>query len=394
VNAAARARRLVFARAAEFLLAYILAIWVVYTNLQTRAYGSSLRLAGAFVVVQTGAIGLLSAVLVVRTFVAEVVERHTRTLQPPVLEALAQHASGADRSSELRRLHRRHPVHVERCLSELLPTVAGAGRESLSQVAIDLGIVARWQRQSRSHHVPTRRAALTALGYLSGDETLPRLISALDDADPEIRLDAACAALRHHADPTVCERVFALARRAGILERAILAEELRPHAVILCERAIPECLQSRDRNRVLSVLEIVLVWGRAVPAPDVFTLVTDADPAIRAAALRVLPFVAGTTDLMPEILARLGDDDPSVRAAAAFVGGRLLAETADGALAACLRDSRPEVARAAGFALAELGRTGVEMLERQAVSPDRAAASTALEALERVRIGRCDYARS
>ena len=79
--------------------------------------------------------------------------------------------------------------------------------------------------------------------------------------------------------------------------------------------------------------------------------------------------------------------------AAVFVGGRLLTESDDSVLAARLRDSHPDVARAAGFALAELGRTGIEMLERQAVSPHRAAAGAALEALERVKIGRCQYAR-
>ena len=105
------------------------------------------------------------------------------------------------------------------------------------------------------------------------------------------------------------------------------------------------------------------------------------------------PHVADVTDLLPEIVARLVDNDPRVRAAAAFVGGRLLAESHDRTLAARLRDSHPEVARAAGFALAELGPSGIEMLERQAVSPHRAAATAALEALERVRIGRCQYAR-
>jgi HEAT repeat protein len=395
VIAASRTRRLVFARAAEFLCAYVLAIWIVYAHFLSRSSGSSfLLLAAAFAVVQTGAIAFLIAVIVGRALVAEVGARRTRRLQPAIVEALAQHAAGADRSSELEALHRLHPFHVEQCFIELLPTVAGTGRESLSRAARGLGIVARWERQCRSRRVGLRRSALTALGYVSGIDMLPLLVSALDDPDPEIRLDAACAVLRNQSDQLVIERVFEVAVRSGILERAILAEELRTHAAVLCEKMIPACLDSRDRRRILTALELLHIWGRALPVPQVFALVCHDDGTIRAAALRVLPLVAGAPDVVPEILTRLTDEEPNVRAAAAFVGGRLLSETADRALAACLRDSRPEVARAAGFALAELGPAGVETLEREAVSADRGIATVALEALERVRIGRCDYARS
>jgi HEAT repeat protein len=395
VTAAPRARRLVFARAAEFLSAYVLAIWVVYAHLLHRQVGGGfLPLAAAFTFVQSVAIGLLVAVIVGRTVVSECVARRVRRLQPAILDALAEHAAGADRSSELRRFARLHPFQVESCLADLLPTVSGAARGALSRLAVDIGLVGKWKRDSRSRNVVKRRAALAAIAYLSIEDARALLVRAVDDPDPEIRLEAACAVLRQRADRTLVERVFELAAHGTILERTILGEELRPHAPLLCDRAIPEYLQCKDRDRVLIALELMQVWGRAVPAPHVFALLHDDDAAIRSAALRVLPVVVSDGDLGLEILARLSDPHPGVRAAAAYAGGRLLDETADGALAVCLYDSHSEVARAAGFALAELGPTGIDTLERQAASADGAVAATAREALERVRIGRCDYARS
>jgi len=388
-----RTRRLVFARAAEVLFAYVLAIWVVYVHLLHRSFTSTfLPLAAAFVIVQSVAIGLLIAAIVGRASVAEFVERRARRLRPPIVDALAAHAAGADRTSELRRLMQEHPVILERCLAEFLPTVTGAGRDALSRIAVELGLVAHWERRCESPRVSVRRAAFATLGEVSGDAALSRLVAALDDADPEIRVNAACAALRHQADRHAVERVFALAARGTILERAILGEALRPYADVVCEGVVPEYLQSRERDRILVALELMEAWGRAVPAPSVFLLLDHDDPAIRAAALRVLPVVAGAADQLPEILARLSDGDPTVRAAAAFVGGRLLDQTAESALAGCLRDSHPAVARAAGFAMAELGNRGIEALRRQVEAVDGAA--VALEALERVRVGRCAYARS
>ena len=83
-----RMRRLVFARAAEMLFAYVLAIWVVYVHLLHRSFASTLLpLAAAFVIVQSVAIGLLIAAIVGRALVAEFVERRARRLRPPIVDA-------------------------------------------------------------------------------------------------------------------------------------------------------------------------------------------------------------------------------------------------------------------------------------------------------------------
>jgi len=266
-------------------------------------------------------------------------------------------------------------------------------RDRLSHLAVELGVVTRWERQYRSRRVATRRTAIVYLGQLSGGEGVPVLLAAIDDPEPEIRLDAARNILRSGRRRSDVETVFAFAIRAPLLARAILADELRSHALILSERAIPDRLRSGDRNQILVVLEMIDAWGRALPLPDVVTLLHDVDCDVRARALRALPFVAGAGDLAGDIVDRLSDDEPRVRGAAAFAAGRLAVESADARLANCLRDPHSEVALAAGFALAELGQIGIGTLEREIVSPCRPAAVAALEALERVKIGRCDYAR-
>lgn len=392
--AASRARALVVIKTAGVAGGYLVAIWCVHARMVSAHISSPLlSLATAAALVQSSAIGLLVTTLIGRRWMSEIQERRARRVQPSMLDALAAHAAGTDRFADLWRWYRHHPALVERCLADILSTIIGVSRDRLSQLAVDVGVVARWRRQCRSRRVTTRRTAIAYLGQLSGGAGVPALLSALDDPEPEIRLDAARNTLRSGRRRTDVESVFAFAIRASLLGRMILADELRAHALILSERAIPDRLRSGDRDQILIVLEMIEAWGRALPLPDIVTLVRHVDRDIRVRALRVLLFVAGTHDLQAEILERLRDEDPSVRAAAAFAAGRLMVESADGLLADCLRDPHPEVALGAGFALAELGPIGVGVLEREIASPCRPAAVAALEALERVKIGRCDYAR-
>jgi hypothetical protein len=394
VTAASRARALVGVKTIGVAGVYLLTIWDVHVRIASAYISSpSLSLATAFVLVQSSAIGLLMTVLLSRKWMSEIQEQRARRLRPPILDALVAHATGVDRSAELSRCYRDHPVDVEQCLSDILSTITGASRDRLSQLAAELGVVARWRRQGRSRRVTTRRTAIAYLGQLSGGAGVPALLSALHDPEPEIQLDAARHAVRSGRRRTDIETVFAFAVRASLLTRAILADELRAHALVLCERALPESLRFGDRDQILIVLEMIEAWGRALPLKDVTPLVRHADREVRARALRVLTFVERAQNLQAEIVEQLRDEDPRVRGAAAFAAGRLAIESADVPLASCLRDPHPEVALAAGFALAELGPAGVAVLEREISACNRPAALVALEALERLKIGRCDYAR-
>lgn len=394
MTGSSRERAFVFLETAGVAAGYVISVWAVYTRLVIGYIASPLlSLATAFVLVQSSAIALLVTTLIGRKCVSGIRERRGRRMYPPILDALATHAAGIDRSADLRRWRRRRPAYVERCLADILPTILGLSRDRLSQLAVDLGVVTRWERQYRSRRVGTRRTAIALLGQLSGGQGVPALLAAIDDPDLEIRLDAARNILRSGRRRSDVETVFAFAIRASLLARAILADELRSHALILSERAIPDRLRSGDRDEIVVVLEMIHAWGRALPLPDVVRLLHHVDREVRVRALRALPCVAGAGNLEGEIVDRLRDEEPRVRGAAAFAAGRLGVASADALLAGCLRDPYAEVALAAGFALAELGQIGVGVLEREIVSPCRPAAVAALEALERLKIGRCDYAR-
>ena len=394
MTTASRARAVVVAKTTGVAAAYLLSIWDVHVRVVSEYISSpALSVATAFVLVQSSAIVVLMTLLLGRKRLSEIRERRARNVRAPILDALVAHSAGADRSGELSRLYRSHATDVEQCVSVILSTITGASRDRISQLAAALGVIARWRRQCRSTRVATRRTAIAYLGQLAGGSGVPALLSALEDPEPEIQLDAARNALRSGRRRSDIESVFAFAVRAPLLARAILADELRAHALVLCERALPDWLQLGDRDQILIVLEMIEAWGRALPLADVAPLARHADREVRARALRVLTFVEHAANLQAEIVHHLGDDDPRVRGAAAFAAGRLVIEVADGPLARCLRDPHPEVALAAGFALAELGPVGVAALEREISASHRPAALVALEALERVKIGRCDYVR-
>ena len=387
-------RALVLLKTAGVAGGYLLTIWYVYARIGSAyAIAPLPALAMACVLVQSSAILVLMAALIGRLAISDVQERRARQLQPAILEALAAHASGIDRSADLHCWYRDHPAHVARCLADVLPAISGDSRDRLSRVAEALGVVARWRRQSTSRRVKTRRTAVAYLGLLSGGQAVPALLAALDDRVPEIRLNAAFNVLRSGRRRSDAERAFEFAVGAPLLSRAILADALRAHAVALSHHAIPARLASGDRDQILVVLEMLETWGRVLPLPDVPPLLGHPDRDIRARALRVIPLVGGTDDVSADVVRRLRDDDPRVRGAAAFAAGRMMVRSAGRALGDALRDPSPEVALAAGFALAELGPAGIRTLEREIVSPNRAAAVVALEALERVTIGRCDYVR-
>ena len=88
----------------------------------------------------------------------------------------------------------------------------------------------------------------------------------------------------------------------------------------------------------------------------------------------------------------LADASDDVRAAAAFAAGRLRLSQVIPSLAACAAGPGARSSRAAALVLAELGSSGLGVLETLAIGDDRAAALSATEAIEKARIGRLEFA--
>lgn len=308
-----------------------------------------------------------------------------------IRDRLASHAMGADRLAELERLHRQSGRSVERLLVEMLPCVRGTARERLSRLAAELGLVTRWQQQTLSPRTQVRRQALARLVLLSGGLADAVLLAALLDSQESIRLEVSRALLGAGGQHDV-EEVFASVMAQPPEIRTALAEELRPHALMLCESAIPEALRSNDPARLSAVLELLEGWGKALPLPDLLPLLHHPDPDIRYRAFRVLPYLANVRALEPEILRALQQDEARVKAAACLAAARLRIESALPLLVRSLRDPDSDLALAAASALAEMGSCGLLALEDElSLAWEPEAAAAALKAIDRARSSHYGY---
>lgn len=315
--------------------------------------GRAMALALAFSIVQTVAILLMLATLAARKQWNVIRLARSRRLVPQIQEALARHAIGFDQTERLERLRRQSANDVRETLFAALNSMRGHPRERVAEAAAYLGFVER-----------------------GGEEPA-------DWARNLIRLG--------HADQF--ERIVAWVARQNLLTRAVAAEELATYAANISEAQIGEALQSPDPEVVLVTLDMLRAWRRAWHIPDFARLLSHEDSRVRARALLVLPYAAA--DASPEsiaaaMIASLTHQSAETRAAAAAAAGRMGITAAVDALAARLADPERDVAIAAAFALVSLGQRGNERLQRALMSPERAAAAVALEALEKAALGRME----
>ncbi len=386
-----RARTGVFLRTLGVAGGYALAIWLVHgAILSKRFHRLALSLTLAFSLAQCVAILLLGSISVVKKALSQGRERRRRTLRPEILDRLAKHATQSNQLSELKRLCRNHPDEVEACLDELSPSIVGAARDRLAQLAIELKLAQRWENQYHSGSVETRLQAITRLGGLAWLYPTTTLLRALEDEENSIRIEAMRILMRS-GGRAEAEIAFEFALTQPLLVRAILCEDLRPHALTLCERVLPRALASGDARLVRTALELFGAWRKVLPLPDFPLLLRHADPEVRAMAFRALPYVAGMPEVQTQVLSGLADKDERVKIAAALAAGRMKVDSALPLLSRLLRETRSEIVLVAAYALAEMGPCGTTILEDGICSPSPVTAGAALEALERAKIDRHEY---
>jgi HEAT repeat protein len=194
-----------------------------------------------------------------------------------------------------------------------------------------------------------------------------------------------------HADQF--DRIVAWVARQNLLTRAVAAEELETYAAKISEAQIGEALQSPDPEVVLVTLDMLRAWRRAWHIPGFARLLLHEDSRVRTRALLVLPYAAAGASpesIAPAMIASLTHQSAETRAAAAVAAGRMGITSAVDALGARLVDPEHDVAIAAAFALVSLGQRGNELLQRALLSPERAGAAVAFEALEKAALGRTE----
>lgn len=358
-------RTAVFCGTLTVMAGYILAIWCVGRFFLIRWMPDiELRFALAFLLVQF----VLILTLFDASFVTKAMrggrEARSVRLRPAMVDTLSAHMAGADCIEEIRRMYRRHPRVLERCLVDLLFQVKGAGRMRLSDLTIDLKMTKRWMKRRHSRDWFRRREAIRRLAMIPGPDRDMALRQALSDREPSIQLEAA-RSLIESGDIAKIAEVFHLAVNGSLLVRAILAGALRPYAVMLCDEALPAVVQSNDPCRIQAALQMAGAWGQSVRIPGIGALAVHADARVRAAAVQLLAQMENRAQAEDLVVQALQDSDHSVRTAAAKAASHIRATAAIPGLRGCLRQKTPECALAAAAALACAGPAGVKVLEEK-----------------------------
>ncbi len=338
-------------------------------------------------------IGLLVLVLFMSRILGGIRMRRNQSVEPAIRRMLAEHASGRDLSKQLRAAYDARPRVTEEIFIRFLSQIVGSSNVRLLQLAGNLGMVERLVKRYRSRRASVRRYAIGCLGLFDDGRARDVLLRALKDRDGRIRADASRALVRLAGQAEI-ESVFEFMVTQPLLGRALLADDLRPHALALCESCIPRALSSGEPRRILSALEVLCAWQVNLPLPSFPAVLEFKDPAVRSAAFRVLPYVSMPADAGALVVAGLRDSDAGVRVAAAMAAGRLRVDSAIPLLADIVRRETGNPALASAYALSQLGESGLGILEEMMTDGDPHVSAVALEALERARIGRQDYVRN
>lgn len=318
--------------------------------------GPDMSLAVAFAIVQIIAIVVMLGTLFARKEVDSLRAARSRRLVPQIQDALAMHSIGFDQSARLEQLRRVAPQDVRETLFAVLASTRGEPRDRVASLVPDLGML-----EARSTQKPLER--IRDLVRLGAGERFEQIVTEI--------------------------------AHQNLLVRAAAAEELAPHAADIPPSKVRHVLQASDARVIVAALEMLRAWRRALHIEGFLPLLAHADAEVRINAFLAMPYAAAdaTPDsLAPPMVKALGDPNDAVRAAAAGAAGRMGVTRAADALGARLNDPQRHVAIAAAFSLASLGDAGNTLLQRAVRSPDRVAASTAFEALEKAALGRLEIA--
>jgi HEAT repeats len=335
----------------------------------------------------------LVAAAIVRGFACRKNESHSAAVLPEIREALVDYASGSNDLTRLDAFAAKRRPEVARALLEFQGSVGGSALDRLCILALDLGFVREWIKETDSRDPIRRRRAFAQLAFVSAYEPCRRLtddllLRALEDPDPEVEL-AAARALIHTGEPEAVESVFAMAASRSLLIRVLLAEDLRLHTGALCDLGSPAILCDGEPRRTAAALEMMVAWERTVPLQDLDRLLRHDDTAVRIQALRLAPLAPHSAENQAAVSAALEDADPEVVRAAAAASGRMRLAAAIPALTRLLREAPASVARSAAAALAKMPPRGWQILRELSCASERTAAAAAAEALGRLRRKAC-----
>jgi hypothetical protein len=317
--------------------------------------------------------------------------RHTReassaAARPLLHQAIGEYLAGGSETGVLRAHLAGHRQDVADALLLFQSTVGGSARDRLCQLAMDFSLVNEWCQDSKSRSVTRRRSAFSRLAIVTAYEPARRITGdlmrhGLGDPDAEVRLAAARSLLQSGIAEDLRE-VFELALAPNLLARIVLSEDLRRHAMTLCDGPVRDVLRTEDLPRVRAALEVLVSWERAMPIEDVREFLDHRDRGIRVLAFRLVPLVPANLDTRRALIRALNEDDTEIRTLAVVAVGRLKMTETKPELARCMRDGDLSLARHAAAALRAMPG-GPETLQDLSTSSDRQTAFAAAEELAR-----------
>ena len=287
---------------------------------------------------------------------------------------------------ELRNALDLSPPDRRRALQRLVPDLRavraasgglpGPDRTALRVALTDFDARAAVESELARTRRKWRRAdALSTLGWLADERSVPALRDALHGSDPDLAYVAGQSLADYDAAQACGCLVDAL--RVGCIPRPLAATLLEGSRFGGAPVLIADARDDRDPE-VRSWVAYLLGRCRDARAGEwLASLAADPEPEVRASAAEALGALPNAA-----ILARLLDDDHSlVRASAAKAVGRAgLAELAGG-LTPLLRDPRWWVRQSAALSLKHLGGPAVHAVRPLLDDADRFARNKAAEVL-------------
>ncbi len=283
-----------------------------------------------------------------------------RALEPPIL-AWAHRDDPSVRPAVGGVLRRRDRVVVEEILLDHSQRVRGVERERLGRALDELGFVDRWMRGLASRRWWRRADCAEKLGIAGASRAIHRLVGALGDEFPEVRIRAAKALGAVGGRAAVAPLVQALREpnRWSTIRIADILAGMR-HDVV---RELMDEYPEMNRSARLASLDILARIRSLEAVSWLEGRLADPDRDVRARACHALGAI-GSPDSSASLEKALADPEWPVRAVAAKGLGRIRHAAAAQALCGALRDREWWVRANAAEALRLIGPKGIEALDR------------------------------
>jgi len=293
-------------------------------------------------------------------------------------EALTLALEDPTRGRQLLETFRTLPVRLQvRLFAELAPTLSGAQKQWLADLAREMCLTTRAESRCRSRLWWRRLQGARLVTLLGGRNAV--MLPLLLDRHPYVRAQAAEWAVSRQ-DSAVIDILLALLGDPDGLCRFAVQDSLLRMGGTVIER-LTSYLSAHSGSEVKAALEVAICLADPRFLDPALTLSQDHLPQIRSLAATLLSTLGGQ-QAVNTLTTLLDDPAPSVRAAAAQALGKLSHWPAAPMLVPLLRDQVWEVRREAGLALRALGAPGFLFLRRALNDTNQFAADMARHILD------------